>query len=139
MSILIQFRKHHDATNYDLEYCHSQTMIRKIQKLYKVQSIPKIDKWSILGIATALSAVGLLEGHYRIGSSGSYSRKRQDGDSEVACPTPNKFCFIKIYIRTTVSGLTTLWNMRAKARGSSTSPVASERHPRQVFQPSLVF
>jgi len=36
--------------------------------------VPKIDEWSILGIATALSG------------------KRQDGDSELACPTPTLKC-----------------------------------------------
>lgn len=42
----------------------------KITTCAKQINVPKIDEWSILGIATALSG------------------KRQDGDSELACPTP---------------------------------------------------
>ncbi len=42
----------------------------KIVIRVKQMDVPKIDEWSILGIATALSG------------------KRQDGDSELACPTP---------------------------------------------------
>lgn len=43
----------------------------KITTCTKQMNVPKIDEWSILGIATALSG------------------KRQDGDSELACPTPS--------------------------------------------------
>lgn len=43
----------------------------KITTCAKQMNVPKIDEWSILGIATALSG------------------KRQDGDSELACPTPS--------------------------------------------------
>jgi len=44
----------------------------KILLCVKQIDVPKIDEWSILGIATALSG------------------KRQDGDSELACPTPRR-------------------------------------------------
>jgi hypothetical protein len=45
---------------------------QKVKQLARALRIPKIGKWSILGIATAISG------------------KRQEMDSAIACPTPER-------------------------------------------------